>query len=203
MELYLISGYVALCIAIFAVLRIPLNRWTVPTASIGGAVLVFGFIQVLNFYHPYSGLSQQAGRSIPQTIAGPGSDISTSVNSHNLVAWFQQNSLPRLDHRSTVEVTFDSIPGQVFSAELGMVLPMPLEGQTRDNPLRQPSASGQPRIPVLINITDARYAEFALRLPAGAPASAAIYGEELQHLALVRKTLLRMSAWMNYLSVYV
>jgi multisubunit Na+/H+ antiporter MnhG subunit len=53
MELFIILGYVAVCIAIFTLLRIPLNRRTVPTASIGGILLVFAFIQVLNFYHPY------------------------------------------------------------------------------------------------------------------------------------------------------
>jgi hypothetical protein len=46
MELLLISVYTALCIAIFTVLRIPLNRWTVPTASIGGVVLSFALIQM-------------------------------------------------------------------------------------------------------------------------------------------------------------
>ena len=47
MQMFIISGYVAICIALFALLRIPLNRWTLPTASVGGAALVFATIQLL------------------------------------------------------------------------------------------------------------------------------------------------------------
>ena len=50
MELFIISGYAAICIVTFTVLRIPLNRWTVPSASVGGLVLSFALIQVLNFF---------------------------------------------------------------------------------------------------------------------------------------------------------
>ena len=49
MELFIISGYAATCIALFAVLRIPLNKWTVPTVSVGGIVLTFVLIQLLNY----------------------------------------------------------------------------------------------------------------------------------------------------------
>ncbi len=58
MEILLISVYTAICIAVFTILRIPLNRWTVPTASVGGLVLTFALIQLLNYFHPYSGMSQ-------------------------------------------------------------------------------------------------------------------------------------------------
>ena len=68
MEGLIIAGYAAICIALFTVLRIPLNRWTVPTASIGGIVLTFALIQLLNFYHPYSGMSRQFLTSPPIAI---------------------------------------------------------------------------------------------------------------------------------------
>ena len=56
------------------------------------------------------------------------------------------------------------------------------------------------RIPVVIDISDPGYEDFVSRVPVGSRAQAAVYGNELQQLAVVRKTLLRMSAWMNYLS---
>jgi hypothetical protein len=61
---------------------------------------------------------------------------------------------------------------------------------------------GQVRIPVLIDITDRRYALYASQIPNGSRAQVTVYGRELQELALVRKTLLRMSAWMSYLSPF-
>ena len=36
MDLLLILTYGALCIAVFKIFKIPLNKWTVPTAALGG-----------------------------------------------------------------------------------------------------------------------------------------------------------------------
>jgi energy-coupling factor transporter transmembrane protein EcfT len=205
MELLLILVYAAVCIAVFTVLRIPLNRWTVPAASIGGAVLIFALVQLLNYYHPYSGMSRQYLTSTPTTpdVTGQATGLSKTNEEQNLLAWFHQNAQFRLNDGSAAEVTFDSIPGKVFSGKLRTVLPTPNEDHARaqDNILDPPVAASQPRILVLINITDPRYARYSSQIPDGSQAQTAVYGEQFHHLALVRKTLLRMSSWMNYLSL--
>jgi len=205
MELLLISGYIAICIAVFTLLRIPLNRWTVPTASIGGAVLIFVLVQLLNYYHPYSSMSRQYLTSAPTSpnITGQTTGLSMTNEEHNMIAWFHQNALFRLTDGSAAEVTFDSIPGKVFSGKLRTVLPARNEShaRTEDNIFDPPVAESQPRILVLIDITDPHYAKYSSQIPGGSQAQAAIYGEQFHHLALVRKTLLRMSSWMNYLSL--
>ena len=194
MEIFLITGYIAFCVVVFTVLRIPLNRWTVPTASIGGVVLIVGLVQLLNFYHPYSDKSRHFMNttSITPSVTGE----------HNLVAWFHQSSLFRLGNGSVAEVTFDSIPGKVFSGRLRMVLPTESKDYSRAQvgTFDPSAAESQPRIPVLINITDSRYTGDLSLVPGGSHAQTAIYGEQFHQLALVRKTLLRMSAWMNYLT---
>ena len=205
MEMYLISGYAAVCIAVFTILRIPLNRWTVPTASIGGVFMIFALVQLLNYYHPYSATSRQyltttqmtpgvAERVTQEPLAGEGPD---------LVAWFQQNSLLRLNDGSAAEVTFASIPGRVFSGRVQMVLPTHGDDLARaqSDSFEPPAAANPSQIPVLINITDPLYAKYEAQIPDGSHARTAIYGDQFQQLAVVRKTLLRMSAWMNYLSV--
>jgi hypothetical protein len=204
MELLLISVCIAICIAIFSVFRIPLNRWTVPTASIGGTVLVVTLVQFLNYYHPYSGTSRQY---LTATSITPGAtELVTAVPTTNedlsLVAWFHQNGQLSLSDASVVEVTFDNIPGKVFSGKPRIMLTTPGEDQvwTRDKIFDGPVATSQPRMPVLIEITDPDYNNYLSKVPAGSHAQAVIYGEQFQQLALVRKTLLRMSAWMNYLS---
>jgi len=204
MELLLISVYTAICIAVFTVLRLPLNRWTVPTFSIGGAVLIFSLIQMLNYYHPYSGVSRQYLTTTPITpsVTDQVTEGPMTGEGPNLVAWFHQNSLFRLNDGSAAEVTFDSIPGKVFSGEVQMVLPTMDEDHAQDSIFDPSAAASQPRIPVLINITDPRYANYVTQVPGGLHAQTAIYGEQLHHLALVRKTLLRMSSWMNYLSLF-
>lgn len=174
MEITLTLIYLALCIAIFASFRIPLNQWTLPSAALGGLVLVFGLVQFLNYYHPYSSSSRQMSAVSPSENGSP-----------YLVAWFPANSLLRLDDDSAAEVTFDAIPGRVFW------------GQARTMP---PVNDGDTRIPVMITITDPGYQQYKSRMPGGYRAQAAVYGEDMHQLALVRKTLLRMSAWMNYLT---
>lgn len=202
MELLLISGYTAICIAIFTMLRIPLNRWTVPTASVGGLVLTFALIQLLNYYHPYSDTSRPYVTTAPAApeVTELVAEAPMTVEEHNLVAWFHQNSLLSLNKDSVAEVTFDSIPGRVFSGSVRMVMPTSNDGRVlaRNSTFDPPAEAGEPRIPVLIKITDPSYSSYSSRVPSGSPAQAAIYGEELHHLAVVRKTLLRMSAWMNY-----
>jgi hypothetical protein len=206
MELLLISGYTAVCITLFTLLRIPLNKWTVPGASIGGLVLIFALVQFLNYYHPYSGESRQYQAALTAT-AGAGGQVTAQPRSaaeHNLVAWFGQNSLFRLNDGSLAEVTFDSIPGKVFSGRVQLVGVTPVEGQTwsRDSGFDQSAAANESRVPVLVGITDPRYASYVSRIPRSSRAQTAVYGDQFVELALVRRTLLRMSAWMNYLSLF-
>ena len=40
MELLLILTYTAICVAIFKIFRIPLNKWTLPTAALGGIFMI-------------------------------------------------------------------------------------------------------------------------------------------------------------------
>ena len=204
MELLIISGYIAICISLFAILRIPLNKWTVPTASVGGIVLTFALIQLLNYYHPYSGISQQymAVKPISTDDTGQATNLALVIEDRKVVAWFPENSLLRLKHGNETEVTFDSIPGMVFTGLVQTVMPVSDRGQdwAREATFKVIEAERRFQIPVLIEITDSRYAGYQSQMAGGSSARAAVYGKELQELALVRKTLLRMSAWMSYLS---
>ena len=40
MELLLIATYTALCWAIFKIFKIPVNKWSIPTAILGGVVMI-------------------------------------------------------------------------------------------------------------------------------------------------------------------
>lgn len=204
MELLLLSTCTAICIALFAVFRIPLNRFTVPSTAIAGLFVVFGLIQVLNYYHPYSAMSHQQVMNAPiaADIYDEITDDPAVNDGYDLVAWFPHNRLLRLHDGDAAEVTFDSIPGKVFLGEVQLVLPAPGEDRAwaRDYGIDPIDASGQPRIPVVISISDPRYDEYVERIPGGSRAKTAVYGDDLQQLAVLRKTLLRMSAWMNYLS---
>ena len=117
------------------------------------------------------------------------------------VGWFRQNSLLRLTSGDEAEVAFDGIPGRVFAGKVRSILPAMSAGQIQAsgdliNPARTPYPG---RVAVLIDITDPAFEEFRDRVPGGAFAQAAIYTEHFHHVAIMRKILLRMSSWMNYL----
>jgi len=54
MDLILILTYVAICTAIFKIFKIPLNKWSVPTAVLGGIFLIGALIFLMNYNHPFS-----------------------------------------------------------------------------------------------------------------------------------------------------
>ncbi len=187
-----ISGYAAVCIAIFALFRIPLNRKTVPSASVGGIVLVFALIQVMNFYHPYSNTGRHQISRAPSSLDETGVivDTSSTASNHEVIAWFPQTGNLPLREGNAAEVTFDSIPGKVFTGEVLAILPADIDDV----------AATQSQIPVTIWITDERYPRYAKGTPSGSSAQAVVYGGQLNQLAPVRQTLLRMAAWLNYLT---
>jgi len=315
MDLLLILTYASLCIVIFKVFNIPLTKWTVPTAVLGGIVLIGTLIFVMNYNHPYSEISREYFVTTPITPAVTGTvtevpvlpltdlkqgDVlfkidpipfqnrvssltaqivmaredaeraTTLLKTRNIsqrdadaaytrlenlngqlltaefeldmsvvraptdgyvaqmvlrpgmravaaplrplmvfvhkesmyfVGWFRQNSLLRLTPGDDAEVAFDGIPGRVFAGKVEAVLPALREGQVQPSgTLINPMAAPFPgRIAVRIKITDPEFEEFRGRVPGGAYAQAAIYSEHFHHVAIMRKILLRMSSWMNYL----
>ncbi|WP_440886861.1 HlyD family secretion protein [Vibrio sp. WZ-1] len=65
MDLLLVLTYTALCIAIFKIFNIPLNKWTVPTAVLGGVVLVGTLILLMNYNHPFTQIGNQVFSTTP------------------------------------------------------------------------------------------------------------------------------------------
>ena len=315
MDLLLILTYTAICVVIFKVFNIPLTKWTVPTAVLGGIVLIGTLIFLMNYNHPYSEISREYFVTTPIVPAVSGTVVevpvqpltelkqgdvlfkidpipfqnrvsslaaqivlakedaeraTTLLKSRNIsqrdaeaaytrlenltgqlltaefeldmtvvraptdgyvaqmalrpgmraisaplrpvmvfvhnessyfVGWFRQNSMLRLTEGDNAEVAFDGIPGRVFAAKVAGVLPALAEGQVQaSGNLINPMAAPFPgRIAVRLEITDPEFEAFRARVPGGAYAQAAIYSEHVHHVAIMRKILLRMASWMNYL----
>ncbi len=115
-----------------------------------------------------------------------------------MIAAFRQNSALRLRAGFEAEIVFPSIPGRVFKGEVVQVLPNLGEGQlqTSGNLLGTQAFQSIGRIPVQIEISD-DLSEF--ELPTGSRAQVAIYSDHFTHVAVMRRILLRMSSWQNYL----
>ncbi len=65
MELLLFLTYTAICVAIFKLFKISRNKRTVPTAALGGVVLISTLFTVMNYNHPYSESTRMYFASIP------------------------------------------------------------------------------------------------------------------------------------------
>lgn len=82
MDLLLILTYAVLCITIFKVFNIPLNKWTVPTAVLGGVVLIGTLILLMNFNHPFTQIGNQIFSSTPIVSGVRGKVIEVPVEAN-------------------------------------------------------------------------------------------------------------------------
>lgn len=116
----------------------------------------------------------------------------------NYVAAFRQNSAQRLKPGYKAELLFPSIPGTVFSGEVTEILPAIGESQFQGQGklLTTADIGNQGRVVVKVKATDPRLADY--HLPQGAQVEVAIYSGHFKELSLIRKLLIRMKSWQNY-----
>ena len=114
-----------------------------------------------------------------------------------LVASFLQNSFLRLEVGAEAEVIFRAIPGRVFKGKIASVLPVIDKGAAQASGTLIAQSLGPPgRAPAVIELDDDMS---SFNLPAGSVAEVAVYTEHVHHVAVIRRILLRMKSWQNYL----
>lgn len=82
MDLLIILSYVAFAYGCFKIFKIPVNKWTVPTAALGGVFIVAGLILTMNYNHPYTFMAQKAVVSVPviAQVSGIVSEVPVQPN---------------------------------------------------------------------------------------------------------------------------
>ena len=124
--------------------------------------------------------------------------VNTDTRDRELGAAFQQNSLQRVKAGDDAEVAFDAVPGRVFKGKVRLVLDAIAAGQLQptgalvDFGERTAGGRAVAVIDVIDNIDD-------YQIPLGAAAQVAIYTEHWHHVSMIRKILLRMRGWQNYI----
>ncbi|HHT8353494.1 TPA: HlyD family secretion protein [Raoultella ornithinolytica] len=121
------------------------------------------------------------------------------ADKREFVAAFRQNSLQRLEKGEQAELLFPAVPGTVFHAEVTEVLPAISESQFQGQGtlLTTRDLDTRGRALVVFRVTDTRLQNY--HLPQGTDVEAAVYSGHLEHLSLIRKILIRMKSWENYL----
>jgi multidrug resistance efflux pump len=126
--------------------------------------------------------------------------VNTNLYDQGLGAAFQQNSLQRVKPGDEAEIAFDAVPGRVFKAKVRIVLDAIAAGQIQatgaliDYGAR---TEGGRALAIIDPVDDIS----SYQIPVGAAAQVAIYTEYWHHVSLLRKILLRMRSWENYLFV--
>jgi multidrug resistance efflux pump len=123
--------------------------------------------------------------------------VNDSPNDRELAAAFQQNALQRVRAGDEAEVLFKGIPGRVFKAKVRLVIDAVAAGQLQSTgTLANVGAppTGDRALAILDIVDDIS----AYQVPLGAAGEAAIYTEHFHELSLLRKILLRMRSWQNY-----
>ena len=115
MDLILVLTYTAICVAIFKIFNIPLNKWSVPTAVLGGIILIGTLIMLMNYNHPYSETSREYFVSTPVVPAVRGKVISVSVEPNTPI---KKGHLLFTIDPVPFQNKVDSLTAQLISADL-------------------------------------------------------------------------------------
>lgn len=115
----------------------------------------------------------------------------------SLAAGFQQNSLQRVREGDEAEVAFDAVPGRVFRGKVDKVLDAIAPGQLQPTGALQDMGGSLPegRAVAIIDIDEDTS---SFNIPGGAAAQVAVYTPHWHHFAIIRRVLLRMRSWQNY-----
>jgi multidrug resistance efflux pump len=143
---------------------------------------------------------------VTQMLRRPGMSVSPAtptmvfIHSGDTVfsASFGQNTLSRVQVGNEAEAAFDAVPGRVFKGKISAFADAVAPGQLQVtgallNPEDRSKSAG--RAMVRVDLTDDMT---GFRLPPGAVAQVAVYSDHWQPIAVVRRILLRMKSWMNY-----
>jgi multidrug resistance efflux pump len=135
-------------------------------------------------------------------VAGmPFNEVMTFVDDeYQIFALFGQNELHQVVPGNEVEITLDTYPGRIIKAHVDSVIWAQAQGQLdASGSLPRTTFAAPPgRFPVKLLVAEHDRAVF---LAAGARGAAAIYTDHLGPLHIIRKVLLRVGSYLNYVII--
>ena len=134
---------------------------------------------------------------VPQPLRPVMVFVNTEKRDKIMAAAFQQNSLQRVKAGDEAEVAFDAVPGRVFKGKVRNVTDAIAAGQLQPTGMLVDPGAIPSGGRALANI-DIEEDLSNYQIPLGSAAQVAIYTEHWEHLSLLRKILLRMRSWENY-----
>jgi multidrug resistance efflux pump len=123
--------------------------------------------------------------------------VNRGEGEHKLIGAFQQNSLQRVQAGDDAEIAFAAVPGRVFKGKVVQLLDTIPAGQLQATGVLQDinlqADPGRALAEIQVEDDISKY-----QIPLGATAQIALLTEHWHHVALLRRILLRMRSWENY-----
>jgi multidrug resistance efflux pump len=129
------------------------------------------------------------------------SEVMTFVeDEYQIFALFNQNELHQVEVGNEAEITLDTYPGRVIKAHVDSIVWAQSQGQLDANGDLPKTMFNPPpgRFPVKLVVADH---DKALFLAAGARGNAALYTEHLALVHIIRKVLLRVESYLDYIII--
>jgi multidrug resistance efflux pump len=105
--------------------------------------------------------------------------------------------LQRVRPGDEAEVAFDGVPGRIFKGKVRVVLDAIATGQLQAGGVLQDMGE-RPLGGRAVAVIDLEEDASAYNLPGGSAAQVAVYTPYWHHFAIIRRVLLRMRSWQNY-----
>ena len=120
---------------------------------------------------------------------------------HVIIAMFGQNELHQVEPGNEAEITLSTYPGRIIKTKVDSIIWAQGQGQlpiTGTLPNTGPAPTPAGRFAVKLTLADK---EKDLFLAAGARGTGAIYTHHLEPIHIIRKVILRVSAYLNYIII--
>ena len=132
-----------------------------------------------------------------RVVSMPLSSTMAFMADHQIIAaQIQQIFLRHIEPGQPVDVTFKVFPGEVFTGKVQWKIPASAQGQVNPTGDLWKSVDTTPGpFLVRIELDDLNVAD---RLAAGAVGSVAIYSGKMSGIYVIRRVMIWMDAWMNY-----
>ncbi len=134
--------------------------------------------------------------AVPLPIA----PVMTFINADTemFIAWFTQHPMQNIEVGNEAEVIYPGIPGRVFKARVAQILPALAEGElsVKKDMVSASTQLPEGKIPIILKFEE-DMSDFYI--PLGSDAVAAIYSHRAHHIQILRRILLRVESWRNFL----
>jgi multidrug resistance efflux pump len=130
----------------------------------------------------------------------PMAPVMTFINADTelFIGWFSQEPMQNIEVGNEAEVIYPGIPGRVFKAKVAQLMPALAEGEL--SPKRDmfsvTKQLPQGKIPIKFTFEQDMSGFY---IPMGSDAVVAIYSHRAHHIQILRRILLRVESWRNFI----